>query len=96
MYELSQDYSILYALICRGERVAAYLDNKVTTHGEEDIITRDLCNIEKRGDWHISFFVRGLSYDTVTDFDCRNGKSEEEVFKIVCNAHNIGFIPTNK
>lgn len=95
MYSLSKDYARLYALICSGARVAAYLDNRYGSEDDE-VQFRDLCNVERRGEWQISFYVRGCGYGHVTRINSIDGKrTEKEAFILACKSLNVEFIPPN-
>ena len=58
---------------------------------------RDICNVERRGEWQISFFVRGCSYGHVTEMNSLNGvRTEEEAFVVACEALNVEYIPPDE
>lgn len=95
MYALSKDYEKLYDLICGGARVAAYVDNRYGSEGDE-VEFRDLCNVERRGEWQISFYVRGCGYGHVTRINSIDGKrTEKEAFILACKSLSVEFIPPN-
>jgi hypothetical protein len=56
------------------------------------IPVKDLCAIKKKGCWDIDFYVRGTSYDSVSDLWDHLG-SEKHVFILCCKGLNLEFIP---
>lgn len=93
MYSLSQDYEKLYELILKGHKAVAFVDYTFFK-SENKKAYRDVCTVEKRGDWDISFYVRGTSYGAISDLDSSLGKwTEKEVFFQYCKSMNLGFIP---
>jgi hypothetical protein len=92
-YPLSTDYDELYARICAGEVVAAFVDH--TYQDEPDCpVWRDVCSVRRKGPWQITIGVRGHTYSQICQFEERhcNGRSEKEIFMIDCKLLNLGWV----
>jgi hypothetical protein len=91
IYNLSKDYERLYNIICAGQVAAAFVDYSFNGKGGKHVF-KDLCAVKKRGLWDIDFYVRGTSYDSVSDLWSHLG-SEKDVFILCCEGLNLEFIP---
>lgn len=90
MYSLSYNYSELYRLLDKGQPIAAFVDYSFSSEVNKRVM-RDICQVIKKKEFGIKFFVRGMSYDEVTDVDCRDS-DERTVFIKACKMMNLGWI----
>jgi hypothetical protein len=90
IYSLSYDYSKLYRLLDKGEPVAAFVDYSFNG-GFNKRVMRDICQVVKKDEFGIKFFVRGMTYDEVSNFDCAD-RDEKTLFILCCKKMNLGWI----
>jgi len=90
LYNLSDDYERLHALICEGHRIAAWADtfSMADEHGKP---YRDICEVRKFRAFEIMISCRGTSYGNVFPFMAENG-TEREVFVRMCRGCNLRWI----
>jgi len=92
-YNLSTDYEKLYEEIQDGNPVAAFVDYDYLGRDKSEEACRDICQIIRKGQYDIDFFVRGMSYMGIYPFLDKNyGVSEKEVFINSCKSTNLEWI----
>lgn len=88
MYNLSKDYTALFALLLEGKKAVGFVDHK--WHGFDEVF-EDVCQIKRMEPYRIGIFARGTQYAGVYPFD--EGKlSELELFINACTICNLRFI----
>ena len=96
-YKLSRDYNKLFNLICDKKRIVGFVDYDFNR--DEKIICRDICTIQRHGEYEIQISARGICYCSVDPWHKEDwvDLTEKEVFGKICEAINLEFIfPLNK
>lgn len=88
MIKESKDYETLYQLILDGNIVPAFVDYNFRGEGP---VVRDVCKIQRRGDYEISIGVRGMCYVEIYPFNQPQG-DEKELFIKDCQNLNLGWV----
>lgn len=83
----SKDYKKLFQFIVDGNTAVAYVDYDYRD-GE---VARDICKVERRGEFFINIGVRGMAYGNVFEFQREEG-TEEELFIKECEGLNLEWV----
>lgn len=89
-YHLSRDYSKLYELICRGFRMAGWVDSFNRIDPDETPL-RDICEIRREEEYQIMISARGTGYGNVWPFMKDEGE-ERDLFIKICESCNLEWI----
>lgn len=90
VYSLSRDYTKLFRLICKGQRIAAWADT-FSMRDAEGSPYRDICEVRRTGEYKIMISARGTGYGNVWPFMKEEG-TEEDVFTKACQGCNLEWI----
>lgn len=91
MYNLSQNYELLYQLICQGNQLACYVNYESGRIIPDRPAPRDICKVWREKEFDIDFVARGISYGSVRSYDAKKG-TEKEGFLRECVRMNVEFI----
>ena len=80
MYDLSNDYLALHALLMAGHKAVGFVDHKWNNC---DQIHEDVCQIERKGEFTICIYSRGIQYAAVYPFDHARVAEFDSLFDIL-------------
>ena len=90
-YNLSTDYNLLYDNICKGNKIACFVNYNFRVLEGKYPPCRDICLVVKTTDFDIDFLARGISYGMVSDY-FKDSYTEKEVFISECKRMELEWI----